>query len=432
MQPSNSRITPDEPKSRVTIAYLLAIFPALTETFVLREMASMQRRGVDLVVCAVRRPTTAEDPKRGELPLDGVPAFYARPDGVARHVVANLTSLLRHPHRYVTALGMFLRAGWQLPPGEALQLVYHFFAGVGFTRELRRLGVTWAHSHFTSATNMALAGHLVEGFPFSFTAHASDDLFVRPVLLDEKVARARFVVAVCDYSQRYLDSVTGFRYSTKLRRIYNGVELLPNRTETGQAASVQIRPRIVSVGSLIPAKGHATLIQVCAALRAQGHDFSCRIVGEGPARPLLERLIQQHELAGTTELTGALPLDQVYEELRAADVFVFLGEIGPRGQRDGFPTAILEAMAAGLPVLATSLSGIPEMVVDGVTGILVRERDAESATQALAGLLQSAELRLQMGLAGRARVRERFDVERSADHLAALLLRQDRDASRGP
>jgi glycosyltransferase involved in cell wall biosynthesis len=121
------------------------------------------------------------------------------------------------------------------------------------------------------------------------------------------------------------------------------------------------------------------------------------------------------------ELAGALNLDGVYAELGQADVFVLLTEIGPSGYRDGFPTVVLEAMAAGLPVLATGLSGIPEMVVDGVTGMLVRERDPEAASAALACLLESAELRQSMGHAGRARVRDLFALDAAADQLTALL-----------
>jgi glycosyltransferase involved in cell wall biosynthesis len=121
------------------------------------------------------------------------------------------------------------------------------------------------------------------------------------------------------------------------------------------------------------------------------------------------------------ELAGARPLDEVYAALSEADVFVLLSEIGPSGYRDSFPTVILEAMAAGLPVLSTSVSGIPEIVLDGVTGMLVRERDVDGATRALECLLDSDELRRSMGHKGRARTRELFDIEQSADQLAALL-----------
>ena len=274
---------------------------------------------------------------------------------------------------------------------------------------------------------MALAANMVHDLPFSFTAHASADLFVRPVLLEEKVANARFVVAVCEYSRRFLDSITGFRHSQKLHRVYNGVEQ-PEAQRMNVASgrpcsrTVGAGRRIVSVGSLVEAKGHATLVQACAKLHARGRNFCCRIIGEGPERATLERLIRHHELEDCVVLVGARPLDRVYAELLEADVFVLLSEIGRSGYRDGFPTAILEAMAAGLPVLSTSLSGIPEMVLDGVTGMLVRERDVEAASQALECLLESAELRLSMGQRGQARVRELFDIDQSADQLTALLI----------
>jgi glycosyltransferase involved in cell wall biosynthesis len=344
-------------------------------------------------------------------------------------MAANLECLFRKPRRYFAALRLFLRAAALVAPREALQLLYHFFAGVGFDRDLRRLRVSHLHSHFTSATNMALAASMVGDTPFSFTAHASNDLFVKPIMLDEKVAHARFVVAESEYARRYLDSVTGFRFSPKLHRVYNGVERLEGgRTHVASKSPLLdhspdgVRPpRIVSVGSLVSAKGFPTLIHVCARLQARGQSFQCGIIGEGPERPTLERLIRDHGLEKCVELAGAQSLDRVYAELRQADVFVLLTEIGPSGYRDGLPTVILEAMAAGLPVLATSLSAIPEMVLDGVTGMLVPERDVEKASRALECLLESAELRRAMGLAGQARVRELFDLDQSADQLAALL-----------
>jgi glycosyltransferase involved in cell wall biosynthesis len=268
--------------------------------------------------------------------------------------------------------------------------------------------------------------NLLHDTSFSFTAHASNDLFVRPLLLLEKTARARFVVPVCDYSQHYLDSVTEYRFSHKMHRIYNGVDLReprkpPDASPPGTFPREDGALTIVSVGSLVSPKGHASLIRVCARLRAGGRNVECRIIGEGPERATLERLIASHRVHGTVHLLGALPLDEVYAELGNADVFVLLAEIGPSGYRDGFPTVVLEAMATGLPVLSTRISGIPEMVLDGVTGRLVAERDLEAATSALQELLESAEKRRAMGAAGRSRVKQLFHVEQSVDQLADLL-----------
>jgi colanic acid/amylovoran biosynthesis glycosyltransferase len=403
---------------------MLGTFPALTETFVLREMGAIRQRGLEIVVFAVRRPIARPHAGRAVLATDTT-CVYARPDSILRHLLANLTCLLQRPRRYFQGLLTFVRAAATLAPRDALQLLYHYFAGVGFCRDLRRMGVTHLHCHFASATNMALAAHMVGDTPFSFSVHASGDLFMRPVLMDEKVARARFVIGVCDYSRQFLDSITGFRFSSKLHRIYNGVGQLEGRPVNLPAERWHHPPwtgtRIVSVGSLLPLKGHPTLIQVCARLQARGRRFHCRIIGEGPERPTLERLIRDNDLRDCVELVGALSLDEVYAELGQADVFVLLAQIGPGGYRDGFPTVILEAMAAGLPVLATSLSGIPEMVLDGVTGLLVRERDVEGASRALECLIESAELRRAMGDAGQARVRKMFDLDQSADQLAGLL-----------
>ena len=399
------------------MAYLLGTYPALTETFVLREMIALRERGLAIVVGAARRPDMAQ---RVACPegLADVTCLYARPDRLPRHLLAFAGALLRRPRRTWRALRTFRRAAGRLPPREGARLLYHFVAGVGFAGELRRLGVRHVHSHFTSATNMALAAHLVEGLPFSFTAHASDDLYVQPVLMPEKTAAAEFVVAVCEYSRRYLDSLTGFRHSAKLHRIYNGIaEPGPDLPRNGSEAA----PRIVSVGSLVSAKGHASLIQACAVLRHAGVPFTCRIIGEGPERATLERLVRDLGLGDRVALAGAHPPEKVQQELAAADVFALATEIGPGGYRDGFPTVVLEAMAAALPVVSTSLSGIPEMVEHGVTGLLVQERDPDAVAKALDCLLSSPELRRTMGQAGRARVRERFPLARSADELAALL-----------
>jgi glycosyltransferase involved in cell wall biosynthesis len=405
---------------------MLGTFPALTETFVLREIGAIRRRGIDVVVCAIRRPTIAQHARLAALATDTA-CLYARPDSVVRHLTANLVYLLGHPKRYLLCLRTFLRESATLPPREALQLLFHFLSGVGFLRDLHRLGVTRVHCHFNSSTNMALAAHMVGDVPFSFTVHANPDLFIRPTLLEEKVATARFVVAVCEYNRRFLDVLTGFRHSAKLHRIYNGIEQredLQIRTPGDHTTSRPLAAaghRILSVGSLVTMKGHATLIRACATLRRRGRSFRCRIIGEGPERPTLERLIRGYALEDRVELAGARPLDEVYAALSEADVFVLLSEIGPSGYRDSFPTVILEAMAAGLPVLSTSVSGIPEIVLDGVTGMLVRERDVDGATRALECLLDSDELRRSMGHKGRARTRELFDIEQSADQLAALL-----------
>ena len=158
-----------------------------------------------------------------------------------------------------------------------------------------------------------------------------------------------------------------------------------------------------------------TLIQACRLLQEEGYSLECKIVGGGPEHEVLERLIRAAGLTDIVELTGPMPLGDVYRAMRVADVFVLLSEIGVNGYRDGFPTVILEAMAMGLPVVSTWISGIPEMVEDQVTGILVAERNPAAAGAAIRRLLQDQGLRTRMGSAGKERVSRLFALDQSVD-----------------
>jgi glycosyltransferase involved in cell wall biosynthesis len=418
---------------RRRIGYVVSIFPALTETFIAREIEALRRRGFTVHVFAVKRPRGL--PPGGAALYDAATlrdATYARPDHLPRHLLANLVALVRHPLRYGAALRVFTRQWSRLEPGRFARLLYHFACGIGLTAELRRRGIEQLHAHFTTGANIALAAHLYSGIPFSFTAHASDDLFVQPVLLAEKVEHARAVMPVCDYSRRYLDAVTGYAHSGKLHRVYNGIDVSePARlaaagdTAAARAPGGAAGPlRLLSVGSLLgDAKGFATLVEVCGRLRRSGYDLRCRIVAGGaPAvQAMLARRIAAAGLTDVVELAGAQPLAAVYAAMREADVFVLLSEVGVSGLRDGFPTVLLEAMALRLPVVSTWVSGIPEIVRHGVTGFLVPERRPRAAAAAIGRLAGDAALRARFGQAGWERVRHRFDLERSADRLARVL-----------
>jgi colanic acid/amylovoran biosynthesis glycosyltransferase len=415
------------PGAHGRIGYVVAVFPAPTETFVAREIEALKQRGFEVVVFALKRPAVV--PSQYLSTADTLSSCeYARPDNVFRHLLLNLRAVLLHPIRYFSALRPFIREGREMAPRDFAQLLYHFAWGVGLAAAVRRRRIAHLHCHFRSACNAGLAANLYSRTSFSFTAHASGDLFVKPVLLPTKVRQAHMVVPVCDYSRRYVDSVTDFAHSEKLHRVYNGIDLEESSRLAGsavdRAADAERSPpvlRLLSVGSLVGVKGHSTLIEVCALLHREGFPLQCTIVGSGPQRTVLERRIREAELTEIVGLAGLLPIGDVYRAMRQADVFVLLSEIGVNGYRDGFPTVILEAMAMGLPVVSTWISGIPEMVEDEVTGILVPERDPPAASVAIRRLLQDPPLRRRMGLAGRERVGRLFAINQSADQLAQLL-----------
>ncbi len=412
---------------RGTIGYVVAVFPGLTETFIAREIEALKCRGFEIVVFAIKRPVPPP-PHLLASPETLARCVYARPDRLLRHFVLNVRALVTHPIRYVGTLRTLL-AGWSdLDPSTLGRLVYHFACGVGFSYEMRQRGVTHLHCHFTSGCNIALAAHLYAGIPFSFTAHASDDLFVRPVHLALKLRHASLVIAVSEYSRRYLDSVTGYAHSDKLHLVHNGIDVTePARLSPPPAPAGDRRDRrrphtplrLLSVGNGAEVKGFATLIEVCSLLRDAGCPVECTIIGD--ASEALTRRLAAAGLNGAVQLAGPQSLAEVYRAMRSADVFVLLCEIGIDGRRDGFPTVILEAMATGLPVVATWISGIPELVADQVSGILVPERNPAAAGAALQRLHDDPALRASMGAAGRERVCRLFGLDHAADQVARLL-----------
>jgi len=412
--------------AKPTIAYVVGTFPGITETFILRELESLRERGFDLVVCAVRRP----DQPDIERSLISEPivrnTLYARPDRVRRHFLANLRALISSPGQYLRALKIFLTELPQLKPYDIGRILYHFYCGIGFVHELRARGIEHLHAHFVAGTNIALAAHLYGGFSFSFTAHAAADIYQNAVLMGEKVKRAALVLPVCEYNRLYLDCLTGYRYGSKLRRLYNSVDtreatsLMASQTQSTSDAQESDRRHLLSVGSLVRWKGHATLIQACGLLKERGYHLSCEIIGEGLQREVLERLIREADLDEEVRLSGARPLRDVYVSMKSAEVFVLLSEVDIDGFRDGFPTVILEAMAMGLPVVSTWVSGIPEMIDCGRTGLLVPERDSRAAADAIARIFDDRDLGRAMGSAGRRKLDEEFNPQATADLRAQL------------
>ncbi len=412
--------------AKCRIAYMLGTFPAITETFIHREMRTLQEQNVDIVPFAVKRPV---NPSSGALLLDAdtlAACNYARPGNVIGHLLRNCAAFAAHPLLYLETLRDFVRQATRVEPPRFCRLIYHFLCGIGFTKAIADARITRIHAHFTTGSNMGYAASRFLKIPFSMTVHASDDLFVMPLLLDEKMSLADCIIADSEYARRYVDSITNYKYSGKLRRIYTRTSsreiddvfmVRPDRTGKRSSASL----RITSVGSLVGCKGHVTLLEACRLLKQRGHAFSCKIVGGGRDQMLLTRLIKEWQLEESVTLTGYLPLDSVFRLLAETDVFALLSEIHASGYRDGLPTAIVEAMLLSLPVVSTHVSGIPEIVVDGETGFLVPERDPIAAADAFEKLALDEGLRGRLGDGGRRRVSAMFEEDSAAEQLVYLL-----------
>jgi glycosyltransferase involved in cell wall biosynthesis len=281
------------------------------------------------------------------------------------------------------------------------------------------------HAHFChGATTVTWLASMMTGLPFSFTAHAKDIYCesLNPAgLLGRKMRAARFVVTCTDANREHLRSLEP---SAELHCIYHGLNaefegLLkqPSRTRSRRRNHL----RALGVGRLVPKKGFDVLVEACGILRRRNIEFEAVIVGpHGEHEGELRRRIQRLGLETHIRLTGPMEQSQLYEEYRRASAFCLPCRVLESGDRDGIPNVLMEAMACGLPVITTAVSGIPEIVTHGVNGQLIPPDNPEALADALLCLDSDPHLAANLSIEAQATVRERFDGEHFAAQLAAL------------
>lgn len=391
------------------ISYVIGTYPALTTTFIDREIGALIDLGVDVRIVAMRRPSV--QPSAEQRPLAAL-TEYVLPPNLVRLAAAQLRWIVRRPFTYLHALAYLLTRRHE--HGSRRRTAAHFLMGAEVATRLRHRADGHLHAHFAdrAATVAFVAGRLL-GNGYSLTAHAND-IYLNPNLLPMKVGASRFTATCTEYNLAHLRSVLAPRAAARVRRIYHGLELdAYARIERAPDSAATI----VSVGQLKEKKGLRFLIEAVSMLRDRGRRVSCRIIGEGPLRAELAGLIEHHRLGDRVELLGALQHAAVIGHYAAAGIFALPCVVAEDGDRDGIPNAILEGMASGLAVVSTPISGIPEVVRDEATGLLVPPGDAVALADAIERLVSDAELAGELSARARAFVVDAFDVHRNATRL---------------
>jgi glycosyltransferase involved in cell wall biosynthesis len=400
--------------SRGRIAYVTSLFPKLTETFILREVQEMERAGITVALYSIR-PRPSEP-----LHADARPflerTHYAPWFGL-EHLVAFVSLSARRPGKVAKGLAYLSQdtlthARYPKTVARTLGCLAKMFL---FTRRMEREGVVHVHAHFASTpTTLAVFAAKVLGITYSFTGHAWD-IFVpaSQAGLAAKISGAEFVATCTDFNTKVLTPFCrSDRDRSKILLNYHGLDL--SRYRPAGERDVQ---RIVAGGSLVEKKGLEFLIDATVLLRDRGVGFRVEIVGDGPQRSLLEHAIARHGLQEVVQLVGSMPHEQLVERMRTS-AMVVLPSIETRERlMDGIPNLLIEGSALEVPVVATRLSGIPELVVDGETGWLVPPRDADALADAIEGLLRDPARGRELGRRGRQRVEAMFDLGHNAQEL---------------
>jgi colanic acid/amylovoran biosynthesis glycosyltransferase len=417
------------------VAYVMSRFPKLTETFVLYELLALRASGIDVDIHPLLRArNTAAHPEAASLLRKILELFRApnraavmhpealrlldhvhvRPLLSGRTLVENAATALARPRRYFGALLTLIRAN----AGSANFLLGGlaiFPKTVCMALDMERSGVEHVHAHFANhPAAAAFVIHRLTGIPYSFTAHGAD-LQVDQHMLREKVAESAFTVTISEYNKRFIVEHCGPGSGDKVRVIRCGVD--PETFGTARAAPRGDGFRVLCIGTLYPVKGHRFLLEACLELHRAGVAFECHLVGDGPDRAALERLARQLGLANQIVFCGSLPRDDVAREIASADVLTVPSVLTPEGRREGIPVACMEGLAGGIPVVASAISGIPELIEDGVNGLLVPPGDPGALAAALLRLHADPALKEHLARAGRRTASETCDVHRNAAKL---------------
>ncbi|NNE46073.1 MAG: glycosyltransferase family 4 protein [Rhodothermales bacterium] len=400
-----------------TVGYVVKRYPRYSETFIVNEILAHERAGLDLAIFALR--PSVDTHFQSIVSEVRAPVCYLDTPGRTTEFWSRIAGLSsRFPRMWEE-----LAAGRRMHARDVYQ-------AVNLVERATEAGVTHLHAHFaTSAADVARLASRISGIPFTFTAHAKDIFHedVDTVALEQKLTDADSVVTVSDYNRSYLGRHYGHAAS-RVRRIYNGLDVNEFRFSLPQKR----RRKILGIGRLVEKKGFDVLIRACAVLQRTGSSFECQIVGDGDQKPALEQLIRDLDIGDVVTLAGPRPRTEVIDLVQESAVFAAPCVVGSDGNQDGLPTVLLESMALGTPCVSTDVTGIPEVLRHGETGLMVAQHDANGLADAMARLLENADLSCRLAAKARALIESEFDITRNSAKMRSLFRTNAVDPATAP
>jgi len=394
------------------------MFPQTSETFIANEIRQLERLGVEVRIFSCMHPVVPVSHECVRL-IRGPVTYIHQP--LHRHVrdlVRESVAVYRRDPRRFRRTARYVLA--QMLTRRRPYLWCRFMQAVSLANSLSCGDVHHLHAHFShGATQVAMLARMLTGTGFSFTAHARD-IFTRGVdydLLREELERAEFAITVSRYNKAFLIEKLGAVARDRVQMVYNGVDLEKFSPDTTIGREQDL---VLGVGRLVEKKGFSYLLEALQILHERGRRLRCEIVGDGELRGRLQREIVRRGLGQVVELVGPRSQEELPLLYRRAAVVVMPAVLARDGNRDALPTVLLEAMACGAPIVASRLTGIPEIVEDGTSGLLVDPADPVSLAEAIDVLLEHPHLRRRFGEEGHAKVEREFDLTKNVRDLHRL------------
>lgn len=405
-----SKPSPDEP---IRIAYLVSTYPAVSHTFILREVQRLRRPNFEICTASINPPECSGDGATSKEQSETATTFYVKREGIRGALKAHGIVFWNSPRSYLKGLRFALRLGGTDLRRLLLALCYFVEAVIlGHWMESRRL--RHLHVHFpNAASSVGLIASRTFPIKFSMTVHGPDEFYDAPGLnLTEKVAGASFVCCIGQYARSQLMRLSPPSDWGKFEIGPLGVDpqFFTPRPLRAHPGSLEL----LCVGRLVPSKGQYILLAAVKHLVKYYPNIRLRFVGEGPDRQGLERAIASNRLGRWVTLEGSVNQDRIRDYYRQADIFVL------PSFAEGIPVVLMEAMAIEIPCVSTVVAGIPELIRNEIDGILVPPSDDQELAHAIQRLIDDPDLRRRLGAAGRRRVIEKYDLDRNVARLGEI------------
>lgn len=399
------------------IGYLTSQYPATSHTFIRREVEALRARGIDIACFSIRRPIpaelTAESDKRAF-----EDTFYVLPPAFATLVGGHALEVFRHPARYLATLKLALR---HRAPGmkSLIWALFHFLEAIHLARELRRRGITHLHNHFANAgANVGLLASCFLSLPWSLTLHGiSETDYPAGLLLAEKIAHAKFVACVSWFGRAQAMRITPRDQWSKFLTVRCGVRLAEVDAIHQPPKAEGKGKRIICVGRLSIEKAHPGLFEAFANLIRDLPDSRLVLVGDGPDRQMLEDHAKRLGISESIEFLGRKTEAETLIEIAKSDMLVVSSFM------EGLPVVLMEAMALRVPVVASHVAGIPELLEDGRQGLLFRPADWTDLHRAMGHMLMDPVMRDGFVKAAREKIEAEFDIDVAVEPLFQIFSR---------
>lgn len=400
------------------VLYIVSLFPCWSETFIVREINALKDMGVDIAILSLKNANE-------ELVQTDAKNLYKRavyPSGPINTFFNASIAFLEKP-LVNTKLLIDIISSLYKRPLSMIKSIATWWLTLSVVNKIKDLDVAHIHAHwatYPSTSALILSKNL--NLPFSFTSHAHD-IFLEDHLLKEKVTESKFSVTISNYNKNRLSNQLDLDLESRMHIVHCGIDV----TEHKFAPDNRNTKNILAVGRLDHIKGFSVLIDACKIYKEKDSDFKCYIIGNGPLKTTLQKQININDLSRHVELVGVMPQEQIKKYLSEASIFVLPSVVTKEGDMDGIPVALMEAMSVGLPVISTTVSGIPELIKNNINGLIVEPHDPQALSDSMAKIFNDPDLAYKFSSNARATIESDFSIQTETKKLYALFSNQSSD-----